>query len=115
MGLDPLSPLCIPRNAASSSVSGTVPFALLSVNTDDEVATLRKSIRDGRDHLAPLLVGRGPGRPDRRPLGNLLKFPSLFLIDGDGVIREKSERRREDLDPTVERLVEEADAIGSWE
>jgi hypothetical protein len=38
---------------------------------------------------------------------NVLSFPSIFVIDAKGVIRERGTRGK-DLDQTVERLVEEA-------
>ena len=43
------------------------PFALLSVDTDADRETLRKSIKGGRDHLA-MLVRRWPGRTDLQEL-----------------------------------------------
>ena len=38
---------------------------------------------------------------------NVLSFPSIFVIDAKGVIRERGTRGK-DLDQTVERLVAEA-------
>ncbi len=49
------------------------PFELLSVNTDEDKATLRKFTRLWRDHLA-LLVGGGPGAAELRPMATGL-FP----------------------------------------
>jgi peroxiredoxin len=86
------------------------PFALLSVNTDPERETLRKSIRDGEITWRCWWDGGPDGPISSR--WNVLSFPTIFVIDAKGVIREMGTRGK-DLDQAVERLVEEADAIGS--
>jgi peroxiredoxin len=86
------------------------PFALLSVNTDPERETLRKSIRDGEITWRCWWDGGQAGPISSR--WNILSFPAIFVIDAKGVIREIGTRGK-DLDQTVERLVEETHAIGS--
>jgi peroxiredoxin len=81
------------------------PFALLSVNTDPERETLQKSIRDGEITWRCWWDG-GQGRPISSRW-NVLSFPTIFVIDAKGVIREMGTRGK-DLDQTVERLVKEA-------
>jgi peroxiredoxin len=88
------------------------PFALLSVNTDLDRETLRKSIRDGEITWRCWWDG-GECRPISSRW-NVLSFPTIFVIDAKAVIREIG-TRGQDLDQAVERLVEEADAIGNGE
>ena len=73
---------------------------------------MRRSIRDGEITWRCWWDG-GPDRPISSRW-NVLSFPTIFVIDAKGVIREKATRGKE-LDLTVERLVEEADAIGGSE
>jgi hypothetical protein len=81
------------------------PFALLSVNTDPERETLLESIRTGEITWRCWWDGDQNGPITSR--WNVLSFPSIFVIDAGGVIRELGTRGK-DLDQTVERLVEEA-------
>jgi thiol-disulfide isomerase/thioredoxin len=78
------------------------PFALLSVNTDDEVSTLRESIASGEISWRCWWDGRvGP----IAARWGILAFPSLFLIDGDGVIRAKPGHQPTTLENDVEALL----------
>ena len=81
------------------------PFVVLSVNTDPDRETLLKSIRDGEITWRCWWDGGQSGRITSR--WNVLSFPSIFVIDAQGVIREGGTRGK-DLDQTVQRLVEEA-------
>jgi thiol-disulfide isomerase/thioredoxin len=81
------------------------PFALLSINTDPERETLLESIRSGEITWRCWWDGGQNGPITSR--WNVLSFPSIFVIDTKGVIRERGTRGK-DLDQTVERLVEEA-------
>jgi thiol-disulfide isomerase/thioredoxin len=81
------------------------PFALLSVNTDPERETLLKSIRDGEITWRCWWDGGQDGPITSR--WNVLSFPTIFVIDAVGVIRELGTRGRA-LDQIVERLVEVA-------
>ncbi len=78
------------------------PFALLGVNTDDEVATLRKSIASGEITWRCWWDGRVGPIADR---WGILTFPSLFLIDGDGVIRATPDHQSPTLGNDVEALL----------
>jgi hypothetical protein len=81
------------------------PFALLSVNTDPDRETLRKSIEDGEITWRCWWDGGQNGPLTSR--WNVLSFPSIFVIDAQGIIREIG-TRGQDLDQIVERLVEDA-------
>jgi thiol-disulfide isomerase/thioredoxin len=81
------------------------PFALLSINTDPERETLLESIRSGEITWRCWWDGGQNGPITSR--WNVLSFPSIFVIDANGVIRERGTRGK-DLDQTVERLVAEA-------
>jgi hypothetical protein len=75
------------------------PFALLSVNTDPERETLLESIRTGEITWRCWWDGGQNGPITSR--WNVLSFPSIFVIDAGGVIRELGTRGT-DLDQTVE-------------
>jgi peroxiredoxin len=78
------------------------PFAVLSVNTDDDVATLRKSISTGEITWRCWWDGRvGP----ISARWGILSFPSLFLIDADGVIRARPGHQSTTLENDVEALL----------
>jgi thiol-disulfide isomerase/thioredoxin len=78
------------------------PFALLSVNTDEEVATLRESIASGEITWRCWWDGRvGP----IAARWGILAFPSLFLIDGDGVIRATPDHQSPTLGNDVKALL----------
>jgi thiol-disulfide isomerase/thioredoxin len=65
------------------------PFALLSVNTDEERETLRESIKSGeitwRCWWEP--GGAGGATPAR---WNVHSWPTIYILDHEGVIRNKS-------------------------
>ncbi len=78
------------------------PFAILSVNLDEQKQTLKNCDRFGRDHLA-MLVGGRQERPncDRWHLGFI---PSVYVIDADGIIRARDVKGKA-LDEAVDALV----------
>ena len=83
------------------------PFALVSVNTDKDVATLKKSIDSGEitwrcwwDH--------GTDGPITTRWG-VVGFPSIFVLDASGVIRFKGVRG-DSLDRAVATLLGEIKA-----
>jgi hypothetical protein len=77
------------------------PFVILSVNTDPDRETLRQSINEGT------IVWRcwwdGPGRPICKEW-NVSGFPTIYVIDSEGVIRYKNVRGRA-LDEAVDTLL----------
>jgi peroxiredoxin len=85
------------------------PFVILSVNTDPEQETLRKSIRDGEITWRCWWDGGQGGPISSR--WNILSFPTVFVIDAKGLIRAIGTHGKE-LEQTLERLVEEAQPKG---
>lgn len=82
------------------------PFALLGVNTDRDLATLRDAIR--RNKINWRSWHDGPSGPIARQY-RVEGFPTLFLIDHKGVIRVQRVGAA-NLDADIERLVREAEA-----
>jgi peroxiredoxin len=66
------------------------PFALLSVNTDADRATLQKSIKDGEITWRCWWESgrKGPICSD----WNVTSFPTVYVLDGTGTIRSKDVR-----------------------
>lgn len=83
------------------------PFALVSVNTDTDVETLRKSIASGEITWRCWWDGGTEGPITTR--WGVSSFPSIFVLDGQGVIRFKDVRNT-DLDRSVATLLEDAPA-----
>ena len=83
------------------------PFVLLSVNTDEEKETLRKSIDSG-DITWRCWWDGGTGGPICTKWG-VDGFPMVYILDAGGVIRHKKVLEGQ-LDKAVESLLEK---IGS--
>ena len=83
-------------------------FALLSVNTDETVATLRESIRAGEVTWRCWWDG-APGGPISSRW-NIRTWPTVYVLDAKGIIRAKNSRDGT-LDTLVDSLLkEESDA-----
>jgi len=85
------------------------PFAMLSVNTDPEREALRKSIREGEITWRCWWDGGQDGPISSR--WNILSFPTVFVIDAKGIIRDIGPRGTE-LNRTVDRLLGETTESG---
>jgi hypothetical protein len=83
------------------------PFALLSVNTDADRKTLRKSIESGEITWRCWWDGgiEGPITTRWSPEN----FPTVYVLDPGGVIRYQ-DVRDEELDNTVDMLIRESKA-----
>jgi peroxiredoxin len=79
------------------------PFAMLSVNTDPERETLRKSIREGEITWRCWWDGGRDGPISSR--WNILFYPTVFVIDAKGIIRDVGPSGK-DINQTVDRLLE---------
>jgi len=79
------------------------PFALVSASTDAVVETLRKSIASGE--ITWRCWWDGTSGPITTRWG-ITRFPSIFVLDGSGVIRFK-DVRGDDLDKAVASLMGE--------
>ncbi len=80
------------------------PFALVSVNTDKDSATLKKSIESGEITWRCWCDGGTDGPITTR--WGVISFPSIFVLDAAGVIRFK-DVRGEELDRAVASLLAE--------
>jgi peroxiredoxin len=80
------------------------PFAMVSVNTDEEVETLKKAIEAGEITWRCWWDGGTDGPITTR--WGVTGFPTIFVLDRDGVIRFKNVRG-EDLDRAVDSLLAE--------
>ena len=96
-----------PQERALVTKLATKPFALLSVNTDENVEALRNSIASGEITWRCWWDG-GTNGPITSRWG-ILGFPSFFLLDQAGTIRFK-DIRFEDLEQAVVSLLDEAPA-----
>jgi hypothetical protein len=82
------------------------PFALLGVNADDNQEQARKRVEKDGVNWRSFWDGRG---------GRIVKdyrvryFPTIYVLDGDGMIRFR-EVRGEAMDRAVDALLKEAEA-----
>ncbi len=79
-------------------------FALVSVNTDESVATLRESIRKGEITWRCWWDGKPGGPISSR--WNFLTWPTTYVLDAQGIIRAKNPRAGS-LDQLIGHLLEE--------
>ncbi|MGC8643134.1 MAG: TlpA family protein disulfide reductase [Isosphaeraceae bacterium] len=92
-----------PRERALVNRLRDRPFALLSVNTDENDSTLKKSIREG-EITWRCWWDRGPDEPITTRWG-VENFPTLYLIDQKGVLRQQGYVRGDELDNAVDELL----------
>ncbi len=90
------------------------PFVLLGVNNDEEIETVKKAIK--KNNLNWRSWCDGDGGPIVKEFG-IHAFPTVFLIDHEGVIRYRSSehpeiRHPEVLEEAVEMLVSTAESAG---
>ncbi|MHC5540501.1 peroxiredoxin family protein [Singulisphaera rosea] len=78
------------------------PFAMLSVNTDEDKETLRHSVASGEITWRCWSDGASDGPISTR--WGVTGFPTIYVLDTDGVIRFKDIRDRR-LDEAVESLL----------
>ena len=78
------------------------PFALVGVNTDRDVETLKQVQED--EHMTWRSWFDGPGGPISRQW-KVTGFPTLYLIDAKGMIRFQHDGppAAEELDAEIER------------
>ncbi len=83
------------------------PFVLLGVNTDDQISTAQEAIAENNLNWRSFYDGRGGSIC--RQFG-IRAFPTIMLIDHQGVIRFDSIRKN--LDEEIEHLVSTAESAG---
>jgi hypothetical protein len=77
------------------------PFALIGVNTDDDLETIRKVVKEKNLNWRSFYDG-GDGSISRQY--KIQAFPTVMLLDHKGVIREINPG---DLDSSIDKLLAE--------
>ena len=84
------------------------PFAIIGVNSDRDLEKLRKTVQEEEITWRSFWNGpEGTGGPISS-LWNVQGWPTIYIIDHNGIIRDKN-KRGDDLDRVLERLVAEAE------
>ncbi|MCA8961278.1 MAG: hypothetical protein KDC38_12225 [Planctomycetes bacterium] len=85
------------------------PFALVGVNSDADLEKLRSVVKEKELTWRSFWNGpEGTGGPISA-LWNVRGWPTIYIIDHEGVIRDKN-KRGDDLDAVLEELVSKAEA-----
>ena len=84
------------------------PFVLLGVNNDSKISRVKKAIKENNLNWRSFYDGKGG--PIVKEYG-IRSFPTIFLVDHEGVIRYKNKRGAM-LDEALEKLVANAEADG---
>ncbi len=82
------------------------PFALIGVNSDDDLEKLRPRMVE--ENITWRSFWNGPGGTDG-PIANtwnVSSWPTIYIIDHEGVIRARN-KRGEDMDEVVDQLLAE--------
>jgi len=85
------------------------PFTILGVNSDADRADLKKVMEKEKITWRSFWDGGSTGGPIASKW-NVHGWPTLYLIDAKGVIRDKDSGRDKDLDDAIDALVKEAEA-----
>ncbi len=77
------------------------PFALIGVNTDQDLEMIKNVVREKN------LIWRSfwDGNQKISQSYGIRAFPTIMLIDHNGIIREINPGRGEDLDAAIEELL----------
>ncbi len=85
------------------------PFALIGVNSDDDLVKLKKRMKEENITWRSFWNGKkGPDGPIATAW-NVKGWPTIYVIDAKGIIRYKNVRG-ERLEKAIETLVKEAEA-----
>ena len=86
------------------------PFALLGVNSDADLGSIRKIVKDKSLTWRSFWNGPdGTGGPISAGYG-ISGWPTVYIIDAEGVIREKNPHRGDDydaIDTAIDELLAE--------
>ena len=88
------------------------PFALIGVNSDKDLANLRDKVRIEKE-LTWRSFWNGP-EGTQGPISkawNVWGWPTVYIIDSNGVIRARN-KRGEELDEVVDQLLAEMERGG---
>ena len=83
------------------------PFALIGVNSDEEIEVARKSVEDLNINWRSFWNGEKGTFGPIATKWNIESWPTTYLIDAKGIIRHKN-LRGEELDEAIEELMAEA-------
>ena len=83
------------------------PFALIGVNSDEEIEVARKSVEDLNINWRSFWNGEEGTFGPIATKWNIESWPTTYLIDAKGIIRHKN-LRGEELDEAIEELMAEA-------
>jgi hypothetical protein len=85
------------------------PFTILGINSDGDLEPLKKALQKENITWRSWYDGPGTGGPIATGW-NIEGWPTLYLLDHKGVIRDKS-RGSKDMDKLIEQLIAEAEAV----
>ena len=88
------------------------PFALIGVNSDEDLANLRDKVRIEKE-LTWRSFWNGP-KGTKGPISqawNVYGWPTIYIIDSNGVIRARN-KRGEEMDEVVDQLLAEMERDG---
>ncbi|MEM7260860.1 MAG: hypothetical protein AAF488_02655 [Planctomycetota bacterium] len=85
------------------------PFALLGVNSDRDLDKIRGIVKEKELTWRSFWNGPEGTSGPISSLWNVTGWPTIYIIDHKGVIRDKN-KRGEALDEVLEKLVAEAEA-----
>jgi thiol-disulfide isomerase/thioredoxin len=87
------------------------PFVLLGINGDDDLDAAREAVRKEGITWQSFCGLRGKDQPDLAEQWNIAGWPTLYLIDHQGVIRQKwtGVPHEEELDDAIDELVRAAE------
>ena len=83
------------------------PFALIGVNSDEEIEVARKSVEELNINWRSFWCGEKGTFGPIATKWNIESWPTTYLIDAKGIIRYKN-IRGEELDEAIEKLMSEA-------
>ncbi len=83
------------------------PFAIVGVNSDADLAELRKVVKKKNLSWPSFFDGGGQGGPIATKWG-IRGWPTIYVLDGKGVIRYINTRGKK-LDKAIEDLMAEID------
>ena len=99
-----------PHERKLAERSAEEPLTVLGVNTDEDLDTLHTAIDSGAITWRCWWDG-GTDGPITTAWG-VHSFPSIYVLDADGIIRRR-DVRGDDLDAAIEALLDEMDAAGA--
>ena len=88
------------------------PFAIVGVNSDDDLALLKARIKEENITWRSFWCGRGGGWGRIPSQWGVRGWPTVYLIDHKGVIRHKNLNDKE-LKAAIAALVKEAEEVKS--